>query len=144
MDTPLAKAANRGAVLNLVPMMLAFPLQIPSDSTYFLTSDDASEIDPASASPKPSRIDFLPSAKSSSGISSYFVFTINSETYCVTRGACSDSSEDLLGIATRRPDFISAPKTARPTVFLQKSRRSIRSLPLSLDCISSQLNLMVS
>jgi hypothetical protein len=51
------------------------------------------ETDPASASPKPSRIVFFPSSITFAGISSYFVFTMNSVTYFVSPDDFGNSSE---------------------------------------------------
>src|SRR5260370_2062175 len=47
--------------------------------------------DPASARPRPSRMDFLPSSMTSSGISSYFVEATNLPTYSVKPGALGKS-----------------------------------------------------
>ena len=92
MDTPLARAAKRGCTFIFVPMMLELPPHGPSDSMYCRMRGPAVEADPASAKPNPSRIVFLPSAITLSGMSSYFVFTINSETYLVSPGALANSS----------------------------------------------------
>ena len=89
---PLASAAKRGWTFIFVPMMLEFPPQGPSDSMYCRMIGPAVEADPASARPNPSKIVFLPRAITFSGMSSYFVFTINSETYLVSPGALANSS----------------------------------------------------
>jgi hypothetical protein len=63
----------------------------PSPCTYRRTSGTIVEADPASASPNPSSIDFFPKSSTSPGISSYFVFTINSAIYFVSPGALGNS-----------------------------------------------------
>jgi hypothetical protein len=80
MKFPLANAAKRGEVLIFVPITVAGPRVAPIDCRYFLSGGASVETDPASARPSPSRIDFLPSATTSEGISSYRVFTMKSET----------------------------------------------------------------
>src|ERR1700691_2450978 len=49
------------------------------------------EVDPARASPNPSKSVFLPSATTLSGISWYFWLTINSDMYLVNPGAAGSS-----------------------------------------------------
>src|SRR5882672_6289689 len=87
MEMPLASAAKRGWTFIFVPMMLAFPLAHPSVSIYCRMRGPITEADPASDNPNPSRIVFFPSATTFSGMSSYFAFTINSETYLVRPGS---------------------------------------------------------
>src|SRR5260370_459878 len=91
MEMPLARAAKRGWTFIFVPITLELPLQAPSDSMYCRMRGPAVEADPASARPNPSRIVFLPRAITLSGMSSYLVFTINSETYLVSPGALGNS-----------------------------------------------------
>src|SRR5260370_702253 len=91
MDTPFTKAAKRGEVFFEEPMMLAFPSQISRCSTYSRQITPVCAREPASASPKPSRRDFLPSSTTSCGMSSYFVDAINFPTYSVSPGAFAKS-----------------------------------------------------
>src|SRR5579862_4314905 len=49
------------------------------------------EAEPARARPRPSRMDFLPSAMTSAGMSAYFVPTTNSLTCLVRSGALGNS-----------------------------------------------------
>src|SRR6202030_4227680 len=94
----------------------------PSDCTYWRTSGPMTERDPASANPKPSRMDFLPSSSTSAGISSYFVLTMNSATYLVSPGAFGNSAAGA-GDAYRRPGPSARADIAKE--FLNKSRRFI-------------------
>src|SRR5580693_3513555 len=106
-------------------MTLELPPHGPSDSMYCRMRGPAVEADPASARPNPSRIVFLPRAITFSGMSSYFVFTINSETYLVSPGALGNSSAGLAKASTRSPRSAS-PASAKDV--LQKSRRIIGDL----------------
>src|SRR5215467_9913597 len=72
-------------------MMLARVGDGPNDCTYFCTSGPIADTEPASARPKPSRIDFLPSSITSAGMSSYFVPTMNSATDLVSPGDLGNS-----------------------------------------------------
>src|SRR5712671_7470725 len=109
MDTPFTKAAKRGEVFFEEPIMVAFPPETPRCSTYSLQIGPVCARDPASANPKPSRMDFLPSSMTSSGISAYFVEATNLATYSVRPAALGKS---LLG-APPAPPFELA-KTADP------------------------------
>src|ERR1700674_347739 len=120
MEMPLASAAKRGWTFIFVPMTIEFPPQGPSDSMYCRMRGPAVEADPASARPKPSKIVFLPRTITFSGMSSYFVFTINSETYLVTPGALGKSSAGFAN-ASAGPPRSANPTRARDV--LQKSRR---------------------
>src|SRR6266481_9077833 len=91
MDTPFTKAAKRGEVFFEEPIMVAFPPETPRCTTYSLQIGPVCARDPASARPKPSRMDFLPSSMTSSGISSYFVEATNLLTYSVKPGALGKS-----------------------------------------------------
>src|SRR5713226_9574836 len=91
MDTPFTNAAKRGEVFFEEPMMDDFPSQIPSCSRYSRQIVPVCARDPASARPRPSRMDFLPSSMTSSGISSYFVEATNLPTYSVKPGALGKS-----------------------------------------------------
>src|SRR3981081_2743633 len=99
MGTPFTKAAKRGEVFFEEPIMVAFPPQIPRCSTYSRHIAPVCARDPASASPKPARMDFLPSSMTSCGISSYFVEAINFPTYSVRPGALGKSVEDTAAAA---------------------------------------------
>src|SRR5579872_5505046 len=106
-------------------MMLAAPPHGPSDSMYLRITGPAVDADPASARPNPSRMVFFPRAITFSGMSSYFVFTINSETYFVRPGALANSSAGFGGgTASRRSLPVNA-KPAKARELLQKSRRII-------------------
>src|ERR1700719_2267526 len=86
METPFAKAATRAGAFMPEPIIAALPFT-PSPCRYCRTRGAITDAEPASARPKPSRMDFRPNSKTSLGISPYFVFTINSETYFVRPGA---------------------------------------------------------
>src|SRR5437879_5548702 len=81
------------------------------------------EPEPASARPKPSKMDFLPKSSTSAGMFSYFVLTINSATYFVRPGAFGKSAAGP-GDAYTRPRLNANADIARE--FLNKSRRFIR------------------
>src|SRR5437879_11883619 len=91
MDTPFTNAAKRGEVFMEEPMIEDFPSQIPSCPRYSRQMDPVCARDPASARPKPSRMDFLPSSMTSPGISSYFVEATNLLTYYVKPRALGKS-----------------------------------------------------
>src|SRR5437588_152511 len=91
MDTPFTNAAKRGEAFLEEPMRVAFPSQIPRCSRYCPQIVPVCARDPASAKPNPSRIDFLPSSMTSSGISSYFVEARNLPTYSVKPGTLGKS-----------------------------------------------------
>src|SRR5215472_8016707 len=92
METPLTNDARRGWAFMLVPMTLAFISPNPNDSVYFRAIGPITDAEPASARPNPSRIDFFPRSITSAGMSSYFVFTINSATALVSPGAFGNSA----------------------------------------------------
>src|SRR4029077_5494785 len=106
--------------------MLELPPQGPSDSMYCRMRGPAVEADPASARPNPSKIVFLPRTITFSGMSSYFVFTINSQTYLVSPGALGNSSAGMANAPAGSP--LSANPASANDV-LQKSRRIIGDLP---------------
>src|SRR6202011_5487302 len=81
------------------------------------------EPDPASANPKPSKMDFLPKSSTSAGMSSYLVLTMNSATYLVSPGAFGNSAAGP-GDAYCRPRLSANADIARE--FLNKSRRFIK------------------
>src|SRR4029077_5591444 len=89
-------------------------------SAYFRAIGPITDADPASAKPKPSRIDFLPSSITSAGISSYFVWTMNSATDLVSPGAFGNSAAGAGAASARR--LVSARAEAASEV-LNKSRR---------------------
>src|SRR6266436_6334992 len=120
MDTPFTKAANRGEVFFEEPTMVAFPSQIPSRPTYSRQIAPVCARDPASANPKPSRIDFLPSSMTSSGISSYFVEATNLPTYSVKPGALGKSLLLASPALSTEPARKADPSTPREV--LPKSR----------------------
>ena len=84
---PLANAAKRGWLFNPVPMTVAFASAAPSDRRYFSTRGRIVDTEPASARPKPSRIDFLPRSTTSAGMSSYLVWAMKAATERVRPGA---------------------------------------------------------
>src|SRR5579872_709620 len=108
--------------------MLEPPPHGPSDSIYLRITGPAVDAEPASARPNPSRMVFLPRAITFSGMSSYLVLTINSETYFVRPGALASSSAGAERAASRRSLALSA-KPARAREVLQKSRRIIWCSP---------------
>src|SRR5581483_1980561 len=127
MDAPLAKAAKRGWLFIAVPITVACPSAMPSDFTYCLTSGARTEAEPASASPKPSSIDFRPRSRTSLGMSSYFVLTIKSDTYFVRSGALGKTSAgaagDGAGAGNARPGWPVRAVKAKDD--FTKSRRNI-------------------
>src|SRR5436309_12644039 len=131
MDTPFTKAAKRGEVFFEEPMMVAFPPQIPRCSTYSLEIIPVCARDPASASPNPSRMDFLPSSMTSSGISAYFAEATNFPTYSVKPGALGKSS---LGTSSALPSERArmvdpiAPREVLPKSRLNKVHLLFRTL----------------
>src|SRR6266404_6026000 len=137
MDTPFTKAAKRGEVFFEEPMMVAFPPQTPRCSTYSRQIGPVCARDPASARPKPSRTDFLPSSMTSPGISSYFVEATNLLTYSVKPGA---SGKSLLGASLALPTEParkvdpSTPREVLPKSRLNKVHPSFRMHTSS--CIS--------
>src|ERR1700739_2594743 len=104
-------------------MMLAFMSPDPNDCTYFRAIGPITDTEPASESPKPSRMDFLPSSMTSAGISSYLKLTANSATDFVrpdafgNSGAAGRAAEDA---STRRPVSANADTASE---VLHKSRR---------------------
>src|ERR1041385_4081972 len=103
---PFAIAAKRAGTFKAVPMTLDFDSDELNEPTYFRTNGPISETEPARARPRPSRMDFRPSSKTSGGISSYFVLTMKSATYFVSPGAVENSPEfwasaGILGAANR-------------------------------------------
>src|SRR6267143_3646236 len=138
MDTPFTKAAKRGEVFFEEPIMVAFPPQIPRCSTYSRHIAPVCARDPASASPKPSRMDFLPSSMTSCGISSYFVEAINFPTYSVRPGALGKSVEDTA--AALRAELTSKPDPITPREALPNSRLNTFSpYELRIYCQQSHL-----
>src|SRR5579863_4158829 len=121
MEIPLTRAANRPEVFFAVPMIVACPRHTPDCSTNLREIGPLSAREPASASPNPSRIDFLPSAITSAGMSSYFVRTTNSATYLVRPRVLGKSPGS--GLFPARAVFArtEAPIAAREV--LPKSRR---------------------
>src|SRR5437764_8078807 len=79
METPFTNAAKRGEVFMEEPMIEDFPSQIPSCPRYSRQIDPVCARDPASARPKPSRMDFLSSSMTPSAISSYLIAATNYE-----------------------------------------------------------------
>src|SRR5262245_66643090 len=105
MEMPLARAAKRGCTFIFVPTMLQLPPFEPRDSIYWRIRGPEVAADPASARPNPSKIVFLPRRITFSGMSWYFVFTMNSETYLVRPGAFASSCEGA-GKASARAGFM--------------------------------------
>src|ERR1700737_1412842 len=91
MEIPFSSAAKRGDVFIAVPITVALALP-PHCSIYFREIGPLSAREPAKASPKPSRMDFLPSSMTSAGILSYLVCRTNCPTYCVNPGAFGKST----------------------------------------------------
>src|SRR5712692_6396423 len=122
METPLANAAKRVWAFIPVPITLAFTSPSPSDCTYSRTSGPMTEAEPASAKPKPSKMDFLPKSSTSAGMSAYFVLTMNSATYLVSPGAFGNSTAGPGEAYTRPRPNANADMTRE---FLNRSRRFI-------------------
>src|ERR1700676_1265028 len=131
MDTPFTKAAKRGWAFIPLPITLARISPNPKDSAYFRAIGPITDADPASARPKPSRIDFLPNSITSAGISSYFVLTINSATDLVSPGAFGNSAAAGTGEAFT-PRLVSASADAA-SALLNKSRRFISRFLVSFQ-----------
>src|SRR4051794_38458318 len=101
-------------------MTLAFSSADPNDFTYWRTIGPMLEADPASARPKPSRMDFLPSSMTFGGMSEYFVPTMNSATDFVSPGAFGNSAAGA-GSAETLP--APAAKAENDSEVLNSSRR---------------------
>src|SRR5260370_24782466 len=125
MEMPFSSAAKRGEVFCAEPMMVAFPLHTPICSTYLREIEPLSAREPARANPRPSRIDFLPSSITCSGISSYVVVVTNLPTYSVRPGVWGKAAPDA-GPA-RFADTESTREAIMPREALPKSRLSIFS-----------------
>src|SRR4051812_7221946 len=74
---PFTNAANLGGALMAEPRIVAPLLDSPRAVTYARLNLPVSATEPQSASPKPSRIDFLPSSMTSSGTFRYTVLQMN-------------------------------------------------------------------
>src|SRR5882724_263658 len=143
MDTPFTKAAKRGEVFFEEPIMVAFPPETPRCTTYSLQIGPVCARDPASARPKPSRMDFLPSSMTSPGISSYFVEATNLLTYSVKPRALGKSLPDARPALSTEPARKVDPSTPREV--LPKSRlnkvhplfQTVELLPSSSSFLSS-------
>src|SRR5882762_513209 len=109
-------------------MTLAFKSADPNDAAYCRAMGPITDADPASASPNPSRIDFLPNSMTSAGISSYFILTMNSATDLVRPGAFGNSAAEGAGAAFARPPVSANADTA--SELLNKSRRFIKYSPV--------------
>ena len=125
-------------------MMLAFPAPWVTAEILQIsrTSGPISEAEPASAKPKPSSMRLLAKIEHVGGMSSYFVFTINSETYLVRPGALGNSPvvagtglTGNSGVAlAARAALAAIPAVPRADAaatreFRQKSRRIMRGVP---------------
>src|SRR6266849_9316 len=122
---PFSSAAKRGEVLCADPMMVAFPLHAPICSTYFREIDPLSARAPARANPRPSRIDFLPSSITCSGISSYVVVATNRPTYSVRPFVLGKSAPHA--VPAPFTDVGTTLEATMPREALPKSRLSIFS-----------------
>src|SRR5260370_8228886 len=88
----LGKDEKRGGSLVLVPITVEPRSGRPRLAAYSRNSFPFSARAPAKASPKPSRMDFLPSSITSAGRSENFVFRTNSTTYFVSPGICGNGA----------------------------------------------------
>src|SRR6266850_2992318 len=120
MDTPFTNAAKRGEVFFEEPMMEDFPSQLPRCPRYSRQIVPVCARDPASARPSPSRMDFLPSSMTSSGISRYLVEATNLPTYSVKPGALGKSLPSTPPAPPAEPARTADPITPREA--LPKSR----------------------
>src|SRR5690242_20454581 len=119
MPTPFANAAKRGVALNDDPITVApFSEASPVASRYFRTIGPVSAIDPASASPRPSRIDFRASSITGPGISGKRISRMNRATYSVACGSA------VAPTANESPRAASSAPTAN-IVLRASSRRVI-------------------
>src|SRR2546429_9854567 len=112
METPLANAAKRGGAFVSLPKTHVPLFSKPSDCKYFRTSGPLSATEPASARPKPSKIDFLPSSRTSSGICAKVVSATNWATYLVTPSTSGNGAGQGDGASEEYPfAFESRPAT---------------------------------
>src|SRR5437667_666514 len=137
MDTPFTNAAKRGEVFMEEPMIEDFPSQMPSCPRYSRQMDPVCARDPASARPKPSRMDFLPSSMTPSGISSYLVEATNWPTYSVKPGALGNSLPGTPRALPGEPARMVDPITPREA--LPKSRLNTLHLFRTLTPAASAL-----
>src|SRR5258708_39858333 len=113
METPFTNAAKRGWLFIDVPITLAFDSIDPNEAAYCRAIGPITDADPASANPKPSRIDFFPSAMTSAGMASYFVLTMNSAIDLVRPGAFGNSAAAGAVDASTLPPVNASAETAR-------------------------------
>src|SRR5579864_3287446 len=105
-------------------MILAPPSPDPNDCTYCRTRGPIGDTEPASARPKPSRIDFFPRSMTLWGISAYFVPTINSATDLVRAGAFGNPST---GSGDPQKRHLPSDRADRASELVSKSRRFMRA-----------------
>src|ERR1700722_342986 len=113
MEMPFSSAAKRGDVFIAVPITVAFSLA-PHCSIYLREIGPLSAREPAKASPKPSRMDFLPSSITSVGIFSYLVCRTNCPTYCVSPGVFGKSTTETAFPASDRAASEGAASSVAP------------------------------
>src|SRR5579864_1397672 len=143
MEMPFTSAANRAEVLCAVPTIVALPAQAPDCSTNFREIGPLSAREPARAKPNPSRMDFLPSSITLSGMSSYFVLITKSPTCLVRPGVFGKSPSGTLAAPSAVFAKTEAPIAAREV--LPKSRRRIvhRDSEQSMaECHTRELRLL--
>src|ERR1700680_4802187 len=114
MEIPFNSAAKRGDVFIAVPITVALPLP-PHCSIYFREIGPLSAREPAKASPKPSRIVFLPSSMTSAGIFSYLFCRTNCPTYCVNPGVLGKSTAGVAHSAAVPATSEEAASTVAPS-----------------------------
>src|SRR5580692_479990 len=137
MEIPFTNAAKRGADFSPVPIRVAFASQIPKDCTYWRLIGPDCATEPASARPNPSRMDFLPMAKTSAGISSKRVLRTKSTTYWV-RPLVSGKAVVACWLLLDAKAFALVAAMAAPTakVLLRMERRDILSCRFIVVCSS--------
>src|SRR5690348_6222229 len=142
METPFAKAANRAGDFIFEPITEALPLA-PRPCRYWRTRGAMTEAEPARAKPKPSRMDLRPNSITSAGMSAYFVFTMNSETYLVSpgalgKGALSAAARGAAGRGAAASPSLPTASAAIAKELLMKSRRIMAVLP-GTNCVALEL-----
>src|SRR6267154_2722841 len=125
---PLTKAAKRAEVFCAVPITVAAPVRTPDCSMNFLEIGPLSAREPANAKPNPSRMDFLPSSTTSSGMSSYLLCCTKVPTYFVIPGLLGNSSASAVASAGSELASTDAPITPRE-VFPKSRRRIVHRKP---------------
>src|SRR5713226_4833876 len=126
MAKPLAKAAKRGGSLVSVPITVPPRSGRPSLAIYSRNSFPFWAREPARASPKPSRMDFLPRSITSAGRSVNFVFRTNSATYFVSPGVCGNGTGAQGGFSLAPSVVGDKPRVVMATPKVAEDRKKSR------------------